>query len=108
MTAISMRLKRQLPITAPAARFGAFNQVTADTPDASSGNDVIPAIRIAPIQARPNPVFSAITSPYFETNVPARMIKAAQMINSTQITLSSLSTLWQQKPCQQLDAQARY
>src|SRR5688572_21300105 len=85
--AISARLKRQLPSTAPAARFGSFNHATAETPAASSGKEVTPAIRIAPIHARPKPVFSAITSPYFESREPAQKINTAQRRSSIQSML---------------------
>ncbi len=50
-------------------------------PVISSGRDVTLAIRIRPIHALPRPVFSAITSPYFDNLIPENTIIAEHTIN---------------------------
>jgi len=79
------RLKQQLPRRVPKARSGEWTSATELTEVTSSGIVVTNAISTTPIHIRPNPVFSAITSPYRASFVPANKITARQMANSNQI-----------------------
>jgi len=79
------RLKQQLPRRVPKARSGEWTSATELTEVTSSGMVVINAIRSTPIHIRPRPVFSAITSPYRASFVPANRITAKQTANSNQI-----------------------
>jgi hypothetical protein len=59
------------------AKSGALIKVTELIPDMSSGREVTDAIIISPNQALPMPDFSAITSPYFESRIPQKIITPA-------------------------------
>jgi hypothetical protein len=52
------------------AILGKLKSATELKPVMSSGNEVTEANRMIPTQVRPMPVFSAITSPYFERLAP--------------------------------------
>ena len=63
-------LNMQLPNTSPAAMSGTLKIVAELIPVTSSGSEVTEAIRITPTHVLPSPVFSAMTSPYFEDRCP--------------------------------------
>ena len=63
-------LNTQLPSTSPIAILGTLIIVTALMPVMSSGKEVIDASIMKPTHVRPNPVFSAIISPYLESRDP--------------------------------------
>jgi hypothetical protein len=62
-----------LPKTFPIAKLGALIQAALELEEIS-GKEVTKGIRAAPIQSLPNPVFSAIISPYLVSLVPTKII----------------------------------
>ena len=78
------RLKALAPKRFPTVKSGAPTKVTALTPLKSSGNEVIMARRMSPIQTPPRPVFSAIISPYLATFLPEKKMIRMQKINLIQ------------------------
>ena len=85
------RLKQQLPRRVPKAKSGECTSTTELTEVTSSGMVVTNAISTTPIHIRPSPVFSAITSPYRASFVPANKITARQIANLNQIKARSSS-----------------
>ena len=71
------RLNRLLPKASPTARSGASTSVMALTPVPSSGREVAVASKTTPMNDRPKPVFSAITSADFARKFEARSMKPA-------------------------------
>ena len=85
-----VRLNMQLPSRVPSARLGSLTsgsptRVTELTPVTSSGTEVMAARSTRPIHIPPSPVFSAITSPYRASFVPANrmMTRHARNFNQT-------------------------
>jgi hypothetical protein len=74
-------LNIQLPRISPTVILGSSNKVTELMPVINSGREVTEAIRMTPIQVLPNPVFSAIISPYFKSFEPEKNIIAARATN---------------------------
>ena len=78
------RLKAFAPRISPMVRSGASTMSMALMPVKSSGNEVINAIRIRPVQTPPSPVLSAIMSPYLAILFPEKKIMMIHNINLTQ------------------------
>jgi hypothetical protein len=62
-------------------------------PENNSGSDVTAAIRIKPIQALPNPLKSAMISPYFDSLTPEKTIKIAQEIKPPKVSITGFNCI---------------
>ncbi len=82
--AIIVRLNMQLPNRVPSARSGSPTRATELTPVTSSGMEVMAARSTRPIHILPSPVFSAMTSPYRASFVPANRIMTRLVRNFNQ------------------------
>ncbi|MBA7470491.1 hypothetical protein ES707_05778 [subsurface metagenome] len=82
-----VRLNMQLPSRVPSARLGSPTKAAELTPVINSGAEVIAARSTRPIHIPPSPVFSAITSPYRASFVPANrmMTRQARNFNQTKV-----------------------
>ena len=70
MMAMINRLKIQLPNISPMAMSGDLTVATAEIPVNNSGKEVTMAMKTTPINARANPLFSAIASAFLDALVP--------------------------------------